>query len=43
MLRYFDFEPSFKLRWRLAQDLFVLITNSNNHSRVWTANLLYIT
>ena len=39
LLRYVYFEPSFKLRWCSAQDLF-WITNSGNNRRFWTTNHL---
>ena len=38
-LRYFNFEPNFKLRWCRTRDLFC-ITNSSNHRTVWTADIL---
>ena len=39
MLRYLNFKPSLKLQWCHAQDLFG--SNSSDHSRVCTANLLH--
>ena len=40
MLRYFNFEPNFKLRWCLARHLFGS-QNSIDLNRVWNSNLFH--